>query len=116
MRAPKDYRRAALLLSVSALLHLTLFGLVSYTLWMPLAFVILFHVALAVGLAKGWRWVAYLSFVALLTGAVTAFSLAITAAGVAALVLWAIVVIDLLAVMLLFRRLWSTVERVRPGT
>jgi hypothetical protein len=107
MNVLTHYRLAATLLFVSAALHLPLFALVDIGHWMPLAFVTLLWVALAVGLRQGWRWVAYLSFLAMLTGAITALAMALPATGALAVLMWVILAVDVSAAAVLFKRLWS---------
>ncbi|MEL6582608.1 MAG: hypothetical protein AAFQ36_02140 [Pseudomonadota bacterium] len=100
---------AGYLILLSAALHVVGVVLGSFA---PSTWVLLLPAALYAvvyfGLARGWRWLAWLTFFMMLIGAAGALAEALTAVAVPAWVFWAIMATDLSAAVVLFGVLWRS--------
>jgi len=66
------------------------------------------YLLLALGLSRGWRWLAYIAFIILLIGAVFAFAYSFGVTSVPGWLHGAIALFDLLALLALFGALWRS--------
>jgi len=107
-RAERKYHAAAILLFLSAALHVPAHLLALEAVWSHTIIAIGILTLLGLGLIRGFRWVAYIAFLAVLTNAVFSLSEAVAAVGWATTFSWGIIVLDLLAGVVLFSLLWSS--------
>lgn len=106
-RNERKYHAAAILLFLSAALHLPVLALAPQS-YAPQAFVAtVLWAAFGFGLLHGFRWVAYLAFLGMLAGLVFALGAAMSAFGLISVLCWLIFVVDLVAALALFGLLWS---------
>lgn len=107
------YQTAALFVAISAILHLIspLFAGFSddVILLFPAG---VFYLGVAWGLSKSLRWLAYLTFLILLFGAVFAFSLSFSGTTVPASIYGLIAITDLAALTILFVILWRSKPQI----
>ncbi len=99
-------RTAALPVLASAVLHVLAFVVDGFTAMAGAMVVIgLVYAAIAWGLRKGWRWLAWISFFVMLFGMIAAYA----SAGMGLHGWWymAIALADLIAAILLFGALWK---------
>lgn len=113
-RAERNYRAAAILLFLSAALHVPVLVLAYPTFLIQLIIAIGVWLLLGLGLLRGRRWVAYLAFVAMLAGTVSALGAAMSSFGTVALFYWLIVAVGVIAVAVLFGLLWGRASTPIP--
>ncbi len=111
-QASSGYRLAALLLGVSALLHLAapIFGGFSGTGLMLLPIFIL-YAAMAYGLSIGWRWLAWITFFVTAIGGMVAMSYLWSFDPVPTWVFAGILAADWACMVVLFGVLWRSPTR-----
>jgi len=107
-RAERKYHAAAILLFLSAALHVPAHLLALEAVWSHTIIAIGAMTLLGLGLIRGLRWAAYIAFLAVLANAVFSLGGAVASVGWATTFSWGILVLDLLAVVVLFRLLWSS--------
>lgn len=106
-RNERKCHAAAILLFLSAALHLPVLALAPQS-YAPQAFVAtVLWAAFGFGLLHGFRWVAYLAFLGMLAGLVFALGAAMSTFGLTSVLFWLIFVVDLVAALALFGLLWS---------
>ncbi len=106
------YRIGAFFIAISAILHMLAFlvgGFASAALMLiPIG---LMYLGFAYGLASGWRWMAYLTFIIALIGSLLAFGSSMGSGPIPAWWWLLIVIADVGAVLGLLPALW----RARPA-
>lgn len=102
------YRIAALCVLISAVLHLIAPLLGGFSDWALRLFPIGFlYLAIAIGLFRGWRWLAYVTLWILMIGGSIALSFVWADTNVPGWLFGAIAFVDLLGVLALFAALWK---------
>lgn len=102
-----SYQTAALLSAISALLHLSVIPFAASESLVPLLVSATIIGFLAIGLFRGWRWIAYLAFIALLIGMLVAFALSYGSGAFPPLLHTINALASLAAVIILLVLLWQ---------
>lgn len=107
------YRIGAIFIAISAVQHVLAFVVAGFSaIAMQLIPVGIVYLILAYGLLRGWRWMAYITFVVALIGSIVALG-SVWSIGPVPGWWWALIVIaDVAAVLGLFAALW----RPAPST
>ncbi|SPH25124.1 hypothetical protein DEA8626_04160 [Defluviimonas aquaemixtae] len=106
-RTERKYHTAAILLFLSAALHLPILILSFQKFGTHIFVAIILWTLLGLGLLRGHRLAAYLAFLGMLAGLVLALDGATSSPGLVAIVLWVIIPTNLIAAAVLFGVLWS---------
>jgi len=106
-RTERKYHAAAILLFLSAALHVPVQFLAFGAVWFHTIIAVGALTLLGFGLMRGLRWVAYVAFLAVLAGAVSSLGAAVASTGWVATFWWGILALDLLVGAVLFGILWS---------
>ena len=106
LKTDGEFSRAALMLLLSAVLHIVVIVVSAGGYVMPMLVGAIGWFLIGAGLQRGLRWLAHIAFLLAMIGAVVALGYAMGAFGLVAMAFWAIVAADLLAAILLFGALW----------
>ena len=106
LRNDGPYSRPALLLLVSAVLHLLVIVLSLGGYVLPMLVGAVVWVVIAAGLQRNWRWLAYLAFLLAIIGGIVAMSNGMATSGIVAIAFWSMMALDWVAAAFLFLLIW----------
>lgn len=109
------FSNAVLLIAVSVVLHLVVIAVSGGGFVGPMLAGALIWAVVAVGLNRGWRWLAYIAFLLALVGGMVAMANAQSTFGLTSLTFWGIVAMDWLAAVALFVAIWRDPVRPEPA-
>ena len=101
------FRMAALLLLVSALLHLVVIAVSGGGFLVPMIGGAIMWFVIGAGLQRGMRWLAYIAFLLAMIGGVYAMGVGMGQTGLTQMALFGIMAVDWIAAVLLFGALWK---------
>ena len=106
------YRGPSALMFVSAVLHLAAMMASSGSTVAAMVVGMIVYAVVGIGLLRGWRWFAYVGFLAALIGGIVAMATAAQGTTLESTILWGIVIVDWLAAVWLLVQLWRSAEPV----
>lgn len=101
------FRMAALVLLVSALLHLVVIAVSGGAFLMPMIGGAIMWFVIGAGLQRGMRWLAYIAFLLAMIGGVYVMGTGMGQTGLTQMALFGVMAADWIAVVLLFGTLWK---------
>lgn len=107
------FRMAALLLLVSALLHLVVIAVSGGGFLVPMIGGAIMWFVIGAGLQRGMRWLAYIAFLLAMIGGVYAMGVGMGQTGLTQMALFGIMAVDWIAAVLLFGALWKAPQVVQ---
>ena len=100
------FNNAVLLIAVSIVLHLVVIAVSGGGFLVQMLGAAIVWGLVAAGLARGWRWLAYIAFLLALVGGIVAMSYGNATFGLTALAFYGIMAADWLAALALFIAIW----------
>ena len=108
MNSDSPFRFAALLLLLSAVLHIVVIFVSGGGFLVPMIAGAIMWFVIGAGLQRGMRWLAYIAFLFAMVGGVYAMGAGMGQTGLPQLALFGIMTVDWIAVVLLFIVLWRS--------
>lgn len=108
MKSDSPFSTAALLLLVSAFLHLVVLGVSFGSYLVPMIGGAIMWFVIGAGLQRGLRWLAHIAFIVAMLGGIYAMGVAMGETGLTQLALYGIMAVDWIAAVVLFVALWRS--------
>lgn len=107
------FRMAAMLLLVSAALHIVVIAVSGGGFLVPMIAGAMMWFVIGAGLQRGMRWLAYIAFLLAMIGGVYAMGTGMGQTGLTQMALFGIMAADWIAAVLLFVALWKAPQAVQ---